>query len=659
MCIILLGATAATQAQIFTEQSADFIGMHRTTPSIADYNNDGRMDIYYGGMTWLMEPQIPNWHAQGFLYTANAEGGWDMLQSNLDDEEGIFRANGLPPTVWAKILWLDADNDGNLDFMANGKSDGDLQVGEEGTDKQYVWLFRNGGKAAGWQFAPVQTGIMQSIDNQRGGDNPDSDASFVDLGDYDNDGFTDYLMQGERNWKEGEEAKWERYVKLYRNNGDGTFTEQMVFNPLPYDVNPVADKVYEIEIGENDETTVKPLMKAVPMSGGAIRFADLNGNGLLDIITAGWVNDYGNFVCIYENKGDGTFQQLDMTGTGIAAARQGDIAIADFNNDGHLDIFISGWSDSEGRRADVYINTGEGGFSFTRSTAEAGNGLLGINGGVAYTYDLNCDGLTDIVHTGYTDSKGFGTYVYFQNTDGTFTEQTEAKLPYVSSGGIALGDLYGRNTLDAFTIRALWADNQWSLLSRIHKNEFEENTPPTAPADVKADATGGKLVISWNAASDEQTDATGLGYNVYIKNKDTGKISMLLPANTETGKLLTIRDLQTLVRSSEASLSYSINITEGNYEIGVQAVDPSGAGGKFATATATATGIRNTGKHSGMRIETVAGGIIVGAESTQGVTVYDAAGRTVAKGTTGTLIPVGGKGVMIVKTNGITAKITK
>lgn len=149
LSVPLLLTPASLKAQVFISKGGNFIGMHRTTPSIADYNNDGMADVYYGGMTWLLDSDavypVKSWTAQGFLYTAQNDGSFAMGNSNLSNEDGKFLANGLPPSYRQKIIWFDANNDGNLDFLCGGKSDGDLQI--EGTpDKQYMWLFLNGGQ---------------------------------------------------------------------------------------------------------------------------------------------------------------------------------------------------------------------------------------------------------------------------------------------------------------------------------------------------------------------------------------------------------------------------------------------------------------------------------------------------------------------------------
>lgn len=52
----------------------------------------------------------------------------------------------------------------------------------------------------------------------------------------------------------------------------------------------------------------------------------------------------------------------------------------------------------------------------------------------------------------------------------------------------------------------------------------------------------GMLTVTWDDATDDVTPAEALFYNVYVKNNNTGKISMIIPANPETGRLKVITD---------------------------------------------------------------------------------------------------------------------
>src|SRR6266436_4569061 len=97
-------------------------------------------------------------------------------------------------------------------------------------------------------------------------------------GDFDDDGFIDLVVgnQGSRNL-------------LYRNNGDGTFTQ----------------------------ITTGPLVSFVLAVGAGMALADYDNDGHLDVIAGGW--DERNK--LFHNNGDGTFTQT--SGSGLDADPSG------------------------------------------------------------------------------------------------------------------------------------------------------------------------------------------------------------------------------------------------------------------------------------------------------------------------------------------------
>ena len=593
--------TAATaSAQIFEQQPEDYLPLHRGTASVADYNNDGLDDIYYGGANWLFEQPADgeshdgyfwNWSAYGVLLTGQGEGRFAAKYSNPNDQDG-FGANGLLPLYWNVTRWLDVDNDGNIDVLTGGKSDCGVWAGED-PDWIYQLVYRNLGAERGYQFEIVPNdGLLQAMD--KGRNDNSYGAKTVAIGDYDKDGFQDIALLGERNYKldpADEESRWERFVRLYRGLGDGTFQEQRVFRPLPYDVNPRAEALFEI-----DEETFEPVALgiAAPVSNGSIRFADLNGDGWLDLVYTGWRDGSygGGCLYIYKNLGNGEFEELPIDTDTFVGCYESELTIADFNGDGWLDILSLGTPNEGNKRADIYLNTGEGDFTFLRSDVDGGNGLYGLSAAAAEAADLNNDGLTDIIATGWTNVNdlGWGSFVFLQNPDNTFTAEPSGTF-LTESGGYALGDFYNRGVRDLFIFHCGW-DGDWKLESKIYKNTYGDNSLPEAPANVGANYADGQLTVTWEPGSDNETDVMSLAYNVFVRNRQTGAIAQLLPANRETGRLLTYRDLQTLVRGEEDALSFTLRVPEGDYEVGVQTVDLCGAASTFATTTC-ATAIRD------------------------------------------------------------------
>jgi len=150
-----------------------------------------------------------------------------------------------------------------------------------------------------------------------------SNGGDIAIGDIDGDGDEDIIQHGQIELDEA-------FTALYLNDGSGNFTEvtQTVFQPF-----------------------------IVP----ATEFIDLENDGDLDLITFG--NDITdvNLVKLYENDGNGNFSSID-TGN-LEAHSTEDVDVADIDNDGDMDILVSGFNESSVVKTTLYLNDGNGAFS--------------------------------------------------------------------------------------------------------------------------------------------------------------------------------------------------------------------------------------------------------------------------------------------------------
>ena len=142
-----------------------------------------------------------------------------------------------------------------------------------------------------------------------------------------------------------------------------------------------------------------------PMCGG-VAAIDYNNDGLIDLFFTNGARlpelektSPAYYNCLLRNNGDGTFEDVTakagLTGAGLGYCFG--VAIADYDNDGHEDIFIC----NAGRNA-LYHNNGDG--TFTDATAGSGlehkpESVLSV--GAAW-FDYNNDGLLDLIVTNYT-----------------------------------------------------------------------------------------------------------------------------------------------------------------------------------------------------------------------------------------------------------------
>ena len=140
-------------------------------------------------------------------------------------------------------------------------------------------------------------------------------------------------------------------------------------------------------------------------TAGGIAFLDYDGDGWLDIFIVGGTRLDGNppdaTNRLYRNKHDGTFEDVtDRAGLRRTGWGNG-VTVADIDNDGHLDLFVTYWGENV-----LYRNNGNG--TFTDITAKAG---LTPKPKPAYPFwfsgatflDYDRDGHVDLFITTYVD----------------------------------------------------------------------------------------------------------------------------------------------------------------------------------------------------------------------------------------------------------------
>jgi enediyne biosynthesis protein E4 len=265
-------------------------------------------------------------------------------------------------------------------------------------------------------------------------------GSGVCVFDYDGDGRLDLYFPNGR-WlnavasNRGRSLQGQLKNALYRNNGDGTFTD-------------VTDKA---GVGGKG-------------FGFGCSAADYDGDGLVDL----YVLDYGPNE-LYHNNGDGTFTDVSEK-SGLADPHWSlNAAWLDYDRDGRLDVFVCNYllyDDGKfrayypaqgypgplsysGQPSALFHNNGDG--TFTDVTKEAGAWNAGGRCMSAVAADFNNDGWPDI----YQANDSMENYYYENTGKGTFEEKAMgtglALGQYgqgVSSMGPTVGDVNGDGFLD-------------------------------------------------------------------------------------------------------------------------------------------------------------------------------------------------------------------
>jgi enediyne biosynthesis protein E4 len=346
----------------------------------------------------------------------------------------------LPETMGAGVALFDYDNDGRLDlFLVNGAPLADP------TPKKSIPA-KSGAEYWNRLYHQKPDGTFEDV-TEKARLQGAGYGMGVAVGDYDNDGFEDlYVTAYGGN-------------RLYHNNGDGTFTD-------------VTQKAGVAGSGWSTSTA----------------WVDLDGDGFLDLIVLRYIEwEFDDIWCgehkegfraychpdffkpisplVFHNNKDGTFTEVSQK-LGLAKPGKGlGIAIADYDRDGHIDLFVANDSMAEF----LYHNKGDGTFEEVGLASQVAvdiDGRTYAGMGVDFA-DYNNDGLPDIVVTNLANQR----YALYQNAgDGSFTYAT-------SSSGL------GQMTVShsGWGVRLLDYDNDgWKdlLIAQGHDLDTIEKTYP-------------------------------------------------------------------------------------------------------------------------------------------------------------------------------------
>ncbi|MEW6607027.1 MAG: FG-GAP-like repeat-containing protein, partial [bacterium] len=484
--------------------------------------------------------------------------------------------------------WGDYDNDGDLDLALTGRENSGQYISK---------IYRN------------DSGVLIEDTTQN---LPGVSYSSIAWGDYDNDSDLDLALTGKEN-------SGQCISKIYRNDS-GVLIEDTTQNLYGVSNSSIAwgdydndgdldlvltgsgiSKVYKNELWKLIEDTTQNL---IGVSDGSVAWGDYDNDGDLDLVLTG-----SGISKVYKNESG---KLIEDTTQNLVGVSKSSVAWGDYDNDGDLDLALTGRENSGQYISKIYRN--DSGVLIEDTTQN----LYGVSNSSIAWGDYDNDGDLDLAITGSDESFVFiGISKIYMNTSGKLVEDTTQELLRVSFSSIVWGDIDSDGNLDLVLtgISAIYSKSispkeimdllnllrtegnkditlskSFYAASNLYKNYgVKSNTSPSLPTQFSSNYTNGKLTFSWNAGSDTETTEKGLYYNIRIGTAP-GKEDVV------TGKYGSPLFGNYLLKQK----SLTLNLPPGTYYWAVQAIDTGIRGSEWsAEQIAVTANITLVSPHSG------------------------------------------------------------
>ena len=495
LIIILSNCLYILSAQTFTLQSnTGLADLQWSYAAWGDYDNDDDLDVLLTGTTNGLNSGVV-----AYLYKNNGNGSFSLQLG----------------TPFAKVYkgmttWADINNDGYLDVLICGQDSADMPL---------TRLYTNN---AGNSFSLVNSSII------------DVKEGYAAFGDYDQDGFQDLLIAGNTNTSPT--------MRLYKNIGGNSFAYQ-----------------FGMELPSYTYPTLK--------------WIDYNKDGWLDFIVSGASGGGLNHTTqIFINQSGISFSKKGLISV-VNSGRYGSMDLGDIDNDGDIDFIITsrGFNTTS---ADVkIIDNLNDSLAFRTS-----NNITKVWGGKVHFGDYDNDGDLDVLISGKAKSS-ISVWAGIYDNDGTghFTPNKNTGIDTVYYNHCDFVDVNQDGKLDVFI-----SGNESMASSKLFINGTStSNTAPSIPSNFTVQKSGGEFHLSWNASSDAQLPDSLLCYDVRVGSTTSQADLRSVPANLNSG--FRRLHQAGLVRKNSISFKpfMGVNSCQTLY-FAVQAVDQNGLASGFS-----------------------------------------------------------------------------
>ena len=437
-----------------TTASGFDVEMYGMGVAAGDYDNDGRDDLY---VTTLEGDRL--FHNEG-----------NFKFRDVTKASGIVNAH-----FGTSAAWLDYDRDGKLDvFVANyvqWTAAADVYCSLDGTNKSYCTPESYKGTPSKL-FHNLGAGKFEDVTGKAGVGDPTSKSLGIAVLDYDGDGWPDIFVANDTQPK-----------KLYRNNGNGTFTEKGVAAGVAFSEDGVARGA---------------------MGADA---ADYDRSGRPHLLVGNFANQ---MLALYRNEGNGLFVDEAPSST-VGRASLLSLAFGvfffDYDLDGQQDIFaVNGHIEEEIARVQpkvlykqiplMFRNLGKGRFDSVGASLGAAFNVPQVGRGAAYG-DYDRDGDLDIllinnqgparllrndggnknhwltIRTVGTKANrdGIGAVVRVESASGVQVQTVHSGSSYCSQSDLALTFGLGPDTL-VKSVDVVWPSGTKDRVTGVAANQF-------------------------------------------------------------------------------------------------------------------------------------------------------------------------------------------
>ena len=359
---------------------------------------------------------------------------------DASDEAGLLegqRRTGASPATSIPTALAAGDADGN------------------GTDDIFL-SFAADNKIAQPHLYRMQGGFVRDVIASSGISLP-AGAAFATFADYDNDGWLDlFVIDGAGKGH------------LFHNTSKGTFDDVTAKSGVS-DVRGARKGVFVdldhdgdldlLLIGKGPRTVYRNNMDGtftdataafgLAASGDArdAVFADFDGDGRIDLFIA---NVQGSNALLH-NGGALHFSDVSAVSGVGGVGSSGAVAVADYNDDGFLDLFVAAASDQD---AAIWLNNGDGTFRRDTRSASAFAALHAISARAATFVDYDNDGWQDLVVVGSPNALNRpGVFLFHNDGAGRFVDRSSLIAATFRSAGasnIVVTDVDGDGDEDLF-----------------------------------------------------------------------------------------------------------------------------------------------------------------------------------------------------------------